>query len=211
VDDRGCAAANSVILAGEKTLVRAQTRCKLTSSRPVSEFYPAKHFVIMTAGLFSLRNSWRSTKIACFRSVGRSIKKRQERSFHANAVAKESFVKKLGRIGLALASCAVWSILATLAAGQEIGGEKPSEQLLPNSTRAWISVPNPKALNDAFATMQLGQLSHDEQLKPFMDDLREQIRSSFKMTKFGTESSFQIRSSRYGRNPLAEFCRACRR
>ncbi len=88
-------------------------------------------------------------------------------------------MKILGRIGLALAGCAVWLIFSTVSWGQETGGEKSSEQLLPNSTRAWISVPNPKTLNEAFATTQLGQLSHDEKLKPFMDDLRDQIRARF--------------------------------
>lgn len=85
----------------------------------------------------------------------------------------------LGRIGCALAGFAVGLICTGGASAQDTAAKISSEQLLPNSTRAWISVPNPKALNDAFATTQLGQLSHDEQLKPFMDDLREQIRARF--------------------------------
>ncbi len=81
------------------------------------------------------------------------------------------------RVGIAVAGCGVWLICAAVGLSQDATGKKPSEQLLPNSTRAWISVPDPKALNDAFAITQLGQLAHDERLKPFVDDLREQIRA----------------------------------
>ncbi len=80
------------------------------------------------------------------------------------------------RIGIAVAGCAVWLICTAVCPCQDVIDKKSSEQFLPNSTRAWISVPDPKALNEAFALTQIGQLAHDERLKPFVEDLREQIR-----------------------------------
>jgi hypothetical protein len=84
------------------------------------------------------------------------------------------------RLGVAGVGCLLW-ILGTVAGlGQDNQDKKPdrtSEHLLPATTRAWVSVPNPQALNDAFAATQLGQLANDEQLQPFVNDLREQIRA----------------------------------
>lgn len=73
-----------------------------------------------------------------------------------------------------------WALCCLVAArGQDAPTELRSEHLLPSSTRAWISVPDPKKLNDAFAATQIGKLTHDEQLKPFFEDLAEQLRARF--------------------------------
>ncbi len=79
--------------------------------------------------------------------------------------------------------------------------KKSSESFLPNSTRAWISVPNPKFLNEAFAKTQLGQLVHDESLKPFVEDLTDQLRSMI-----DGDMQYGIRLSKLENMETGEIC-----
>lgn len=51
-----------------------------------------------------------------------------------------------------------------------------SEYYLPANTRAWVSVPNLKTLNQHLDQSQLGQLSKDAALQPFIDSARNQAR-----------------------------------
>lgn len=51
-----------------------------------------------------------------------------------------------------------------------------SEYYLPANTRAWVSVPNLKTLNQHLDQSQLGQLSKDPALQPFIDSARQQMR-----------------------------------
>jgi hypothetical protein len=87
--------------------------------------------------------------------------------------AKEKDVKFFNRIGCAGAGCAVWLVCAVSGLAQT---PSASERILPNSARAWVSVPNPRALDEAFNATQIGQLAADERLKPFFQDLRDQVR-----------------------------------
>ncbi|MEL7499615.1 MAG: hypothetical protein AAFN77_18575 [Planctomycetota bacterium] len=47
-----------------------------------------------------------------------------------------------------------------------------SEDLLPAATKAWISIPDADALDEAFHQTQLGKLAKEETLKPFADHLK---------------------------------------
>jgi len=65
-----------------------------------------------------------------------------------------------------------------------------SEYYLPASTRAWISIPSLRTLNKHLDASQLGQLSKDPSLKPFIDSARGQIRKW--MDKKGIKFEFAI-------------------
>lgn len=51
----------------------------------------------------------------------------------------------------------------------------PSDTLLPNTTRGFVSITNVKTMVEHWNKTQLGQLAKDPVMKPFIDDLRMQI------------------------------------
>ena len=51
-----------------------------------------------------------------------------------------------------------------------------SENLLPATTKAWFSVPDGDLLKQQFEKTQFGKLTQDEELKPFIDSIREQVK-----------------------------------
>ncbi len=51
----------------------------------------------------------------------------------------------------------------------------PSEQLLPDTTAGYLSVPDVDALRERWKATELGKLIDDPIMKPFVDDLREQL------------------------------------
>jgi len=53
----------------------------------------------------------------------------------------------------------------------------PADQLLPNTTKGAVLIPNWEKLETAFDATQLGQLMQDPVMKPFTEDLKNQIRS----------------------------------
>ena len=53
----------------------------------------------------------------------------------------------------------------------------PADQLLPDSTKAALLIPNWDKLETAFDATQLGQLLHDPVMKPFYEDLKAQFRN----------------------------------
>ena len=71
-------------------------------------------------------------------------------------------------------TCVCWSGDETAA--QQADTRFSSEYYLPAYTRAWISIPNLKTLNEHLDASQLGQLSKDPALKPFIDSSRSQMR-----------------------------------
>jgi hypothetical protein len=62
--------------------------------------------------------------------------------------------------------------LATVGAAYAV---PPSENLFPDTTRAFISAPVAKKLTEQFNKTQLGQLVKDPVMKPFVEDLRRQF------------------------------------
>ena len=53
----------------------------------------------------------------------------------------------------------------------------PSEDLLPGTTKGYLSVPNVELLRTKWNETQLGQLINDPVMKPFVEDLRNQIKN----------------------------------
>ncbi len=55
------------------------------------------------------------------------------------------------------------------------GSFPPSETIFPATTRAWMSIPDMRGLEERFDRTSYGQLVADPQMKAFVDGLREQI------------------------------------
>ena len=55
------------------------------------------------------------------------------------------------------------------------GSFPPSETIFPATTRAWLSIPDIRGLEERFDRTSYGQLVADPQMKAFIDGLREQI------------------------------------
>ena len=60
------------------------------------------------------------------------------------------------------------------------GSFPPSETIFPATTRAWLSIANPKALRAAFDRTEYGQMVKDPVMKPFVESFREQLKSAGK-------------------------------
>ena len=79
----------------------------------------------------------------------------------------------MARIGSGLGILACWCVgLATIGAAYAV---PPSENLFPDTTRAFISAPVAKKLTEQFNKTQLGQLVKDPVMKAFTEDLRRQF------------------------------------
>ena len=79
------------------------------------------------------------------------------------------------------ASCAVFVfVLSTQAVSY--GAVPPSESLLPNTTKGYLSVANVDQLEEAFNKTQLGHLANDPAMKPFVEDLKRQLREKWTKT-----------------------------
>ena len=65
-----------------------------------------------------------------------------------------------------------------LVVAQELNGSTvvSSQELLPASTKAWISIRDAKQLEEKFLQTQLGQMSQDKKFAPFMDGVKGQFR-----------------------------------
>ena len=59
----------------------------------------------------------------------------------------------------------------------------PSEELLPDTTKGYVSIPNVEVLRTKWNETQLGRLVQDPVMRPFVEDLRNQIKN--KLSKFG--------------------------
>lgn len=79
-----------------------------------------------------------------------------------------------------LSVCLVLSCCAGIASSALAA--VPSDQLFPSTTAAYVSVPDVDALRDRWNETDLGKMFDDPVMKPFMDDLNEQLRSRFSRT-----------------------------
>ncbi len=73
-----------------------------------------------------------------------------------------------------IAACLVWSV-AVVWNACVAAGFQPSETVFPDTTRAWLSIPDPRGLHERFDASTYGQLVADPAMKPFIDGLKEQI------------------------------------
>ena len=51
-----------------------------------------------------------------------------------------------------------------------------TQNLLPATTKAWISIPDAKDLSDRFDRSQFGELAKNKTLKPFADSIKKQVK-----------------------------------
>ena len=73
---------------------------------------------------------------------------------------------------------ACWTCLGGLvlaASWATAAGFVPSETIFPATTRAWLSVPDPKGLRERFDRTQYGRLITDPSMKAFVDSFKEQL------------------------------------
>ncbi|RIK73990.1 MAG: hypothetical protein DCC68_23825 [Planctomycetota bacterium] len=87
------------------------------------------------------------------------------------------------RLSLRCLLPAVGLIVAASFVSQAHGGGRPSETILPNTTKAYLSAPNPAAAREAWERTQLGQLVRDPEMKPFVESFRDQLKN--KLTETG--------------------------
>jgi hypothetical protein len=66
----------------------------------------------------------------------------------------------------------------------------PSDQLLPATTKGYLAVPDLKELTTKFDASQLGELCNDPLMKPFADDLKQQLNQ--KLTDSGRSLGISI-------------------
>src|SRR5690242_6839107 len=68
--------------------------------------------------------------------------------------------------------CALVSVMfATVAAGS-----RPADSILPATTKGFLSVASTNQLADQFNRCELGQLVNDPAMKPFVEDVKRQLR-----------------------------------
>ncbi len=79
-------------------------------------------------------------------------------------------IARLRTVFSAAACLAVLTAVEVLA-----GGFTASEQIFPDTTRAWLSVPDPDAFRERFDGSPYGQLVNDPAMKAFVDSVREQV------------------------------------
>lgn len=73
----------------------------------------------------------------------------------------------------------------------EAASFSPSEKLLPESTRVWVSVADPQALRKRFEQSSLGGLVYDPLMSTFLDGLRQQGKASADPLRGTLEITFE--------------------
>jgi hypothetical protein len=69
------------------------------------------------------------------------------------------------------------------AVGLTRAANKPTDQIFPNTTKAFVSATDTQALIEKWNETQLGMFGDDPLMQPFMDDLRDQIDEERKQDK----------------------------
>ena len=80
----------------------------------------------------------------------------------------------VARYVLSLCAAAILSSILLVSAAF---GVQPSETLLPESTKGYLASPDIEDLRTKFRETELGAMVQDEQMKPFIEDLRAQLRA----------------------------------
>ncbi|MCA9120755.1 MAG: hypothetical protein H6822_32555 [Planctomycetaceae bacterium] len=74
-----------------------------------------------------------------------------------------------------LLSRIVFALSIVVIAATQANAAKPSEMLLPNTTKAYVSVPDVDKLREHFDQTQIGLLLRDPVMQPFVEDVQRQI------------------------------------
>ena len=72
--------------------------------------------------------------------------------------------------------------LASSAQAQQKAQKKTAEYLVPASTKGFLVVPDVQALGNSWDRIALGRLAADPRVKPFIEDLREQVQTRLDQT-----------------------------
>ncbi len=75
---------------------------------------------------------------------------------------------------------------------------RPSETLLPATTKGFLSLPDLDAFQAAFDRTQLGQLVQDPVMKPFVEDLQRQLKSKLNQTSVRLGIRWEDLADTYG-------------
>ena len=70
-------------------------------------------------------------------------------------------------------------LAATVLAAPTAWAGPPSEVLLPEATKGFVSVAHPEKSKERFQQIQIGELLYDETMEPFVDSMREQLKNKF--------------------------------
>jgi hypothetical protein len=76
----------------------------------------------------------------------------------------------------------VWILLLTVCVNIRLDAAQPSKSLLPDTTKAYLSVPDVDLLREHWNETQLGKLFADPVMQPFVEDLKRQIREKLSQT-----------------------------
>jgi hypothetical protein len=79
-------------------------------------------------------------------------------------------------VGLAIA------VLVFASQGVTHAAVPAAENLLPNSTKGFLSVGSVEQLKESWNKTQLGQLIQDPLMKPFVEDFRQQLQHKWAQT-----------------------------
>ncbi len=76
----------------------------------------------------------------------------------------------------------VVAVACVLAATQSALAVRPSETLLPRTTKGYLSIPDGEELKARWNETQLGELMNDPVMQPFIEDLQDQIKAKLSKT-----------------------------
>ncbi len=78
----------------------------------------------------------------------------------------------------------VWLVIALSSFATRAQAVQPSDKLLPNTVKGYVSCPSLEVLETKFNATQLGHLVNDPAMAPFVEDFRDQIRERLDKTGF---------------------------
>jgi hypothetical protein len=72
------------------------------------------------------------------------------------------------------------TIAFTLFLASPLFAGPPSDTLLPNNTKGYVSVARPSEFKERWLKTQWGQMANDEVMQPFVEDLRKQLQDKYR-------------------------------
>ncbi len=83
-------------------------------------------------------------------------------------------------VSLTVRSLCLAAVAAVLSQAAQAAGFAASETIFPDTTRAWLSIPDPQGFKEHFDRTPYGNLIADPAMKEFVDEFREQLSHSGK-------------------------------
>lgn len=94
--------------------------------------------------------------------------------------------------------CCLLVIALGLLPANSVWAARPCKSLLPDTTKGFVSIPDYDDLKSKWNETQLGKLIADPIMKPFIDDLQEQLKDRFDETRVRLSISFADLDAIYG-------------